>query len=420
MDSISLLNLMEAAKRFELTDMLDYLQSYLIEARSSWIYENIFTGTHDDVDSQQLQSLIIDSICKDTKRFFNLDQFKKFSEKQLIKFLQIDDLSIEEFHVWNSVLGWAFVRNSDLDEKKVTHWSDQEIDRFKKTLNPFIPFIRFFQISSNKYFDYVHDFSKVLPKELSDKLLEYYLKGTLPTNYPLLPSRNVRMIDSDLITSGQAEIISRWIENKKLKKLVMNLEWEFKFNLLYSTKRHGNSVEKFHKYCDSKGATIILVKTNLPGEIIGGYNPNSWGNNESSSDFETTLMDVDEELIVGSSSSSSLQKMVLNGRNNSGKQTKRTDAFLFSFNKNNENKMGKISSLNVLNSVHDCQECGPCFGMTDLWITPNAEHLMSHKISHQLLENSGYHRQGSYEIKLRNKPGSFRFIDYEIFQVVHV
>jgi hypothetical protein len=93
----------------------------------------------------------------------------------------------------------------------------------------------------------------------------------------------------------------------------------------------------FHKYCDKKGATIILVKTNLSGEIIGGYDPNSWGNNESSSDFETSLMDVDEELIVGPSSSSS-QKMVLNGRNNSCKQTKRTDAFLFSFNKNNENK----------------------------------------------------------------------------------
>jgi hypothetical protein len=76
------------------------------------------------------------------------------------------------------VLGRAFASNADLDEKKVTQWSDQEIDRFKKTLNPFIPFFRFFQISSNKYFDYVHDFSKVLPKELSDKLLEYYLKGT--------------------------------------------------------------------------------------------------------------------------------------------------------------------------------------------------------------------------------------------------
>ncbi|CAB4474044.1 hypothetical protein RhiirA5_411214 [Rhizophagus irregularis] len=430
MSSLSLLNLMKAAKRFKLTDMVEYLQSYLIEDRSSWIYENIFTEAFDNEESQQLQSLVIDLICKNTKWFLNLDHFNKFSEEQLIKFLQIDDLSIEEFHVWNAVLDWAFVKNADLNEKKVTLWSVQEIECFKKTLKPFIPFIRFFQISSSKYFDYVYEFSKVLPEELVNKLLEYYLKGNSPTNYLLLPLRKVRTIDSDFITSEQAEIISCWIENDTQEKLI-NLEWEFKFNLLYSTKRNGNSVEMFHEYCDNKGATVILVKTNLPGEIIGGYNPISWGNNESSSDFksknsfkdllndgdENSLTDVDEELIVGSSSSASSQKMALNGRNDSSKQA---DSFLFSFNMNNENNIGKISSFNVLNSVHNCHECGPCFGTTDLWITPDAAHLKYHTVFHQPLKNSGYHRQGSYEIKLRNKPGAFQFKDYEVFQVIHV
>ncbi|CAB5358249.1 unnamed protein product [Rhizophagus irregularis] len=319
MSSLSLLNLMKAAKRFKLTDMVEYLQSYLIEDRSSWIYENIFTEAFDNEESQQLQSLVIDLICKNTKWFLNLDHFNKFSEEQLIKFLQIDDLSIEEFHVWNAVLDWAFVKNADLNEKKVT----------------------------------------------------------------------------------------------------------------LCTKRNGNSVEMFHEYCDNKGATVILVKTNLPGEIIGGYNPISWGNNESSSDFksknsfkdllndgdENSLTDVDEELIVGSSSSASSQKMALNGRNDSSKQA---DSFLFSFNMNNENNIGKISSFNVLNSVHNCHECGPCFGTTDLWITPDAAHLKYHTVFHQPLKNSGYHRQGSYEIKLRNKPGAFQFKDYEVFQVIHV
>ncbi|PKY52595.1 hypothetical protein RhiirA4_497046 [Rhizophagus irregularis] len=347
MSSLSLLNLMKAAKRFKLTDMVEYLQSYLIEDRSSWIYENIFTEAFDNEESQQLQSLVIDLICKNTKWFLNLDHFNKFSEEQLIKFLQIDDLSIEEFHVWNAVLGWAFVKNADLDEKKVTQWSVQEIECFKKTLKPFIPFIRFFQISSSKYFDYVYEFSKVLPEELVNKLLEYYLKGNLPTNYLLLPLRKVRTIDSDFITSEQAEIISYLLND---------------------------------------------------GD-------------------ENSLTDVDEELIVGSSSSASSQKMALNGRNDSSKQA---DSFLFSFNMNNENNIGKISSFNVLNSVHNCHECGPCFGTTDLWITPDAAHLKHHTVFHQPLKNSGYHRQGSYEIKLRNKPGAFQFKDYEVFQVIHV
>ncbi|PKB98384.1 hypothetical protein RhiirA5_431452 [Rhizophagus irregularis] len=76
MNSLSLLNLMKAAKRFQITDVVEYLQSYLIENRSSWIYENIFTEAFDNED------------------YYPIDQ----------KVLQIDDLSIEEFRVWNAVL----------------------------------------------------------------------------------------------------------------------------------------------------------------------------------------------------------------------------------------------------------------------------------------------------------------------------
>ncbi|CAB4402986.1 unnamed protein product [Rhizophagus irregularis] len=50
MNSLSLLNLIKAAKRFQLTDVVEYLQSYLIENRSSWIYENIFTEAFDNED----------------------------------------------------------------------------------------------------------------------------------------------------------------------------------------------------------------------------------------------------------------------------------------------------------------------------------------------------------------------------------
>ena len=65
----------------------------------------------------------------------------------------------------------------------------------------------------------------------------------------------------------------------------MVLEWEFKFNLLYSTRRHGYSIKRFHEKCDNKGATILVIKTDLPEEIVGGYNPISWSSNKSSSNY---------------------------------------------------------------------------------------------------------------------------------------
>ncbi|CAB4399858.1 unnamed protein product [Rhizophagus irregularis] len=409
MDSEFLLNLLEASDRFKLFDKVDYLQSYLIEVRSSWIYDNIFklipTAFEND-NFHQLKSFVIDLICKDTKWFLSLKQFNDLPENQLIKFLQINDLSIEEFHVWNAVLSWSFKRNADLNEKKVIQWSDKEIDRFKTTLKPFIPFIRFFQISSIKYWDYIHEFDKVLPEGLVNEILEYYFKSSLPVNYSLLPLRNVRMIDSDIISSEQAEIISLWIGNKNPEKL-MGLEWDFKFNLLYSTRKYGYSIKKFHEYCDNKGATIVLVKTEITDEIIGGYNPISWGNdsNIESVDSPRYLPDDDE---------------LMDMEENNNTSNNDTYAFLFFFNKNGKNKMGKIHSSDISYFIHNCNDCGPCFGTTDLWITPKEAHSDEHNIAYQPLSNFGYHRKDCYDIELREEPGGFQIVDYEVFQVVHV
>ncbi len=50
-----------------------------------------------------------------------------------------------------------------------------------------------------------------------------------------------------------------------------------KTELLYRMKRDGCSAEVFHKRCDERGATIILLHANN-GYIFGAYNPTSWLN----------------------------------------------------------------------------------------------------------------------------------------------
>ena len=45
--------------------------------------------------------------------------------------------------------------------------------------------------------------------------------------------------------------------------------------LLYRMNRDGCTPETFHRRCDNKGATLMLVKT-TNGYIFGGYNPSSW------------------------------------------------------------------------------------------------------------------------------------------------
>ena len=54
-------------------------------------------------------------------------------------------------------------------------------------------------------------------------------------------------------------------------------EWigDYKWNLLYRASEHGYSAESFHKCCDNKGPTLIIIKS-IEGWIFGGYTTRLW------------------------------------------------------------------------------------------------------------------------------------------------
>ena len=59
--------------------------------------------------------------------------------------------------------------------------------------------------------------------------------------------------------------IVKWInKNNKIKS-----------ELLYRKTKDGDSIDTFHKLCDNKNNTLILIKT-TDGILIGGYTPLSW------------------------------------------------------------------------------------------------------------------------------------------------
>ena len=58
---------------------------------------------------------------------------------------------------------------------------------------------------------------------------------------------------------------------KQLQKwLGRNCYW----NLCYRASRDGWSAQHFHRHCDNKGPTVVLVKAN--DCIFGGYTDQSW------------------------------------------------------------------------------------------------------------------------------------------------
>ena len=54
-------------------------------------------------------------------------------------------------------------------------------------------------------------------------------------------------------------------------------EWcgDYKWKLLYRASEHKYTSKSFHKYCDDKGPTLVIIKSS-GGWIFGGYTNRSW------------------------------------------------------------------------------------------------------------------------------------------------
>ena len=69
-------------------------------------------------------------------------------------------------------------------------------------------------------------------------------------------------------------IIIGWIKEKTNKEVI-------NFESIFKMKENGYDSKDFHKYCDDKEPTLILVKT-TKDKIFGGFTPLNWKNNISS------------------------------------------------------------------------------------------------------------------------------------------
>ena len=76
-------------------------------------------------------------------------------------------------------------------------------------------------------------------------------------------------------------MIVKWIQQENI-----NIN---KTELLYRKTKDGNSYDIFHKLCDNKGATLVLIK-GLEGFIVGGFTPTDWDNHSSWKRDEKTFL----------------------------------------------------------------------------------------------------------------------------------
>ncbi|GES81047.1 BTB/POZ domain-containing protein [Rhizophagus clarus] len=309
-----------------------------------------------------LQEVCLDKICSEPEILFKSDKFTQLSASLLEVILKRDDLNLREIEIWENLIKWGLAQEKTLN-KDISKWSKDDVNILKRILYKFIPLIRFYEISTEDYYNKVKPYEKILSKELRDDILKFYM---IPGYRPIYtPRKNPKLnIESIIINPNHAALFANWID--KRMELHNNKNIPYEFNLLYRASRDGNTAASFHAKCDNKGATIVVVKVKNSEQIVGGYNPLFWDSS------------------------------------NSLKNTK--DSFIFSFaNKNSLQSAKVVYSEYGQNSIQCYLQYGPIFG-ADLHTTyhPTADTWISSVSSYPTL----------------NLPNTFNIDDYEVFQVI--
>ncbi|RGB24674.1 hypothetical protein C1646_676195 [Rhizophagus diaphanus] len=308
----NILGLLVASDELFLEELFIHVQEYLIEEQAPWVQKNfvqVLTKVSKLKNCEKLQDYCLVSICADPQPFIISKKFPSLDKDILYGLLKRDDFSVEEGIIWDCLIKWGIKQTPGLGNVNGdrTKWSNLNYQALKKTLNPFIPLIRFAEFSPAEYFDKIRPYKTLIPNHIYDEIEEYYFKSVQPKTINLTP-RNINIIESNLIKPKLANIIANWIERKDEKNLLV----KYKFDLLYRSSRDGLNINTFRTKCNSKGRCLVLVKNQNSAKIYGGYNPIGFINSEHGRRFNAT-----ESFIFSFENSEDIQNMKVSRVNGS-------------------------------------------------------------------------------------------------------
>jgi hypothetical protein len=408
------------ANELSLQELIPYIESFLIKNKTNWMEQNfelIYQTSFENDSFPELRKYCTYLISKEPNKIFNSPNFSTIPERLLIKLIQKDDLQMKEIQVWEHIIKWGLAQNPELPSDP-TSYSKDDFNTLKNTLHHCIPFIRFRNLTSREFLKKVKSYKKILPKELYNDLLNYFLdsdsKESLPRisflkqkstlditnndkesqeyisfasgtsigrlmgydnillNKQNIPINRIKNIDSKIITFQHVEIISKWINRLKITD---KLTTSYEFKLLYRDSRDRSSkfnsrFIKFRENCKNQSHTVTLIKVKDSNEILGGYNPLEWKFDHSHG--------VTKDSFIFSFSNDSI------------------DDYILSRVKNEERAIFNSPLYNE----------GPSFGCKDLHLYRN--------LANELRIDCKKH---SYESQLREINCSF-FSEIEVFQIV--
>ncbi|CAG8664477.1 5920_t:CDS:1, partial [Scutellospora calospora] len=211
----------------------------------------------------------METICKNPKPFFELKEYLTLDKDILLMLIKRDYMNIEEIDIWKYLVKWGTAQSIASKGKPVINWGENEFLSFKKSLDPFISYIRFHEISREEFYFHVRPYKKAIPENIYEDLVAY-LMANINLEVSKLPSRCISIsIDSVIIEKDKAIVITDWIENSTT---FTGKPSSYQFTLTYRATRDGFDYDTFIKNNDCC-VVLVLIKISDSAKIIGGYNP---------------------------------------------------------------------------------------------------------------------------------------------------
>ncbi|RHZ60898.1 hypothetical protein Glove_350g31 [Diversispora epigaea] len=284
-------DLLIASNELELDELLEHLQTHLVNNNASWLrlnFTRVYLTSHQVKNFNKIQDFCYDIITKHPNTIFESENFLSLPEDVLISIIKQDDLQLEEIKIWEYVIQWGKAKNSTLPTN-LAEWTSDNFLTLKETLKKCLMHIRYFDVSGEDVVEKIFPYSQLLDYQLfldinskimaPNKPISSFVSPPRKISTKTLPARNIPFhLSSQIITVEHALEISSWIDKKEIPYTDSN---PYEFELIVKGSRDGFDVKTIYEICDKVSNTLIILKVEGTGEILGGYNPLEWDKNNN-------------------------------------------------------------------------------------------------------------------------------------------
>ncbi|CAG8530353.1 2426_t:CDS:2 [Paraglomus brasilianum] len=344
-------SLLELANECRLTSLVTVLQTTALLYASVWFEEsivNVLGTAFSSTDYPALRTNLIRLMNDNPWWICDNKELAALEESILIKILTEKKYVLKETLKLELLIRWSLARYPNIPHD-VSEWSVVIFDTLRESVSDCISYIQFSAISRNDYYEKILLYKELMPENINDPTLAYYISEECSGPEKLAKRPKVILHDSYILNHTYALKIVNWIEGKEAKRASLTGQpslkaWRFgkqhTFRLLYRAGRDGRSHRSYHALCDNKGPVVIVGRIIDTNTIVGGYNP------------VDTASHASRTRVLGDRSP--LQTVGFSRK-----------PFIFSFGAGDDPKGAIVSRMMMGESLNTKIE-DPCFGCNDL------------------------------------------------------